>query len=193
MWLAVATVNDEIVGMLAYSMKGIFNDMHVPDFIYTSSEGKYLLLQWLARHVDQVKDIWIKLPPAAMIETWVSDLYLTLEKHPFPMSPMGRVVLVDQIGGMQTGPGRFAARIIDEQCPWNDGSYMFETVDGTLHVKPSENYDCDLTIAGLSALVFYGSNPEDFALRGWGNPSPETQAAMRAIFPPAFPFMLAEF
>jgi hypothetical protein len=49
--------------------------------------------------------------------------------------------------------------------------------------------DCELSIQGLSALVYGTQDPGDFAVRGWGDPSPEVQAAMRTLFPPATPHL----
>jgi hypothetical protein len=49
--------------------------------------------------------------------------------------------------------------------------------------------DCNLTIQALAALVYGTHDPEDFAIRGWGNPSPEVQAVMREMFPPMQPHL----
>jgi hypothetical protein len=51
---------------------------------------------------------------------------------------MGRVVDVARIGGMETGPGGFTARVSDPLCPWNEGVWRFETVDGKLQVISME-------------------------------------------------------
>jgi predicted acetyltransferase len=193
LWLAAAQVDGEVVGILTYSLKPYGGDMHVEHFFYTTSQGKYLLLQWLARHVDHAGDIWMIMPPTYRLETWVHDLQFSPQIHPFPMSPMGRIITVADIGGMKTGAGQFSAKISDPQCPWNNNAYHFETVDGAIQVSPTTDYDCELTIDGLSTLAFTGGEPEDFALRGWGNPSPEIQATMRAMFPPALPYLHEDF
>jgi hypothetical protein len=49
--------------------------------------------------------------------------------------------------------------------------------------------DCELTIQGLTALVLGTHDPQDFHLRGWGNPRPEIQAVMRAMFSQRMPFL----
>ena len=43
--------------------------------------------------------------------------------------------------------------------------------------------DCALSIQGLSALVYGAHDPGDFQVRGWGDPSPDTLATMRVMFP----------
>ncbi len=195
-WLALARHNGEVVGAMVYRLMGFNKDMKARYFLHKNSVGKYLLLQWIARHADQVSDIYIKVSPADIMETWFFDMRAkmhtrwTLEDIP---TPMGRVAIVEEIGGMQVGPGHFTARIIDEQCDWNNGVFRFESVDGLLEVTPAADADCELTIQGLSGLVFCGYDPADFMIRGWGNPSPETQAAIRTMFPPAYPFLHGDF
>jgi hypothetical protein len=58
-----------------------------------------------------------------------------------------------------------------------------------LQVGPADEPDCELTIQALTALIYGTHDPGDFAFRGWGNPSAEVQATMRAIFPPRVPFL----
>ncbi len=90
---------------------------------------------------------------------------------------------------MQTGPGRFSARISDPLCPWNEQVWQFETVDGALQVSPGENVDCDLSIQGLAGLVFGTHDPADFFFRDWGNPPPPLQQIMRTMFPSLIPHL----
>ena len=60
----------------------------------------------------------------------LADIQVTTESQ--DRAPMGRVVDVAGLGGMDTGPGGFSARITDPLCPWNEGLWRFETVDGLL-------------------------------------------------------------
>jgi predicted acetyltransferase len=189
-WLAMAKVDGELVGMMEYDLKGErlmeFN-LRARRFYYDTSQGKYLLLAWIARHADQASQVEIWLPPFEQPETWLEDMKITME--PVFISPMGRVLDVAKIGGMQTGPGRFAARITDPLCPWNEGAWQFETRDGVLQVSPTDQTDCDLSIQALAALAYGTNDPDSFALRGWGNPSPQVQEAMRTMFPPMVPYL----
>jgi hypothetical protein len=45
----------------------------------------------------------------------------------------------------------------------------------------------------LTALVYGTHDPDDFAIRGWGDPSPAVQAAMRGVFPPLVPHLHERF
>jgi predicted acetyltransferase len=189
-WLALAKVDGELAGLMLYDLKGEhvteFN-LRAIRFYYDTSEGKYLLLQWIARHADQANRVELWLPPFEQPETWLADMRITME--PAFISPMGRILDVAKIGGMHTGPGRFSARIADPVCPWNEGVWKFETVDGELQVRPADEADCDLSPHALAALIYGTHDPADFAIRGWGNPSPQLQETMRTMFPPMLPYL----
>ena len=189
-WLAQATVGGNLVGVMMYDLKGErpteFN-MRVSRFYYDTSQARYLLLEWIARHIDQIESLEIRLPPFELPETWLADLKVSTET-PW-RTPMGRVVDVSQIGGMQIGPGRFSAQVTDPLCPWNEGMWRFETAEGVLQVGKATTAECELNIQALAALIYGTHDPGDFAIRGWGNPSPQVQAAMRRMFPPRSPYL----
>jgi hypothetical protein len=79
----------------------------------------------------------------------------------------------------------------DDHAPWNSGTYTFCGKDGQLSIKPVDATAANgsISIAGLSALVFSGTDPDTFVYRGWGSFDSETRAAMRAMFPPAWPHL----
>jgi predicted acetyltransferase len=189
-WLALARVEGQLVGLLLYQLKGeevTQLTMRASRFYYDTGQAKYLLLQWIARHVDQASEVELWLPPTEQPETWLADIQVSTESQ--VRAPMARVVDVTRLGGMHTGPGRFSARISDPLCPWNEGPWQFETVDGRLQVGPAVHADCDLTIHALSALVYGTHDPGDLLFRGWGNPPPDVQATMRGVFPPLVPYL----
>jgi predicted acetyltransferase len=187
-WLAIARVNGQVEGAMAYQLKGYHGDMVVSRFYYHTAQGLYLLLEWLARHADQAAHVELKLPPGELPETWLADLGVELGSYD---PPMARVLDLGRVNeaGLQVGQGRFTARILDPQCPWNDGVFTFEEKEGRLSVTPGKKADCELSIQALSGLIYGTHRPEVFALRGWGNPNPETQAAMKSLFPPLLPYL----
>jgi predicted acetyltransferase len=190
-WMAVAKVNGQVAGMMLYDLRGEketeFN-LRARRFYYRHSQGRYLLLQWIARHIDQANRVEVWLPPFELPETWLADMDVTVETAYF--TPMGRVVDVAQIGGLHTQPGSFCARITDPICPWNEGLWRFETVGEALQISPAQGTaDCTLSIQALTALVYGTHDPGDFAFRGWGAPSPRVQQMMRAMFPRLLPHL----
>lgn len=199
-WVTVARVDDEVAGIMLYKVEGFGKELKVPRFYYFNSAGKYLLLQWLAHHTDQTNKVILAMRPADYPETWLTDLNAEVKTQNIPNGfspmPMGRVVDVLKIGGMQTGTGSFVATIYDEQCAWNNNTFTFFTsAEGELSVQetPVTNADCELTIQGLSALVYGVNDPADFVYRGWGNPSADVQMVMRQMFSPQLTHLHEEF
>jgi GNAT superfamily N-acetyltransferase len=189
-WLLQARVDGELVGIMVYNIKGeeMMNyTMQATRFYYNSSQGKYLLLEWIARHVDQAGNARIWLPAYEQPNTWLADIRPKLE--PVFFAPMGRVLDLPGIAGMETGLGHFQAEISDPDCPWNNGTWEFNGVEGHLKVSPAKKADCHLTIQGLSALVYGVSDPEDFAVRGWGDPTLKEINSMRKMFPAKLPYL----
>jgi hypothetical protein len=195
-WLALARVDGEAVGLMLYDLRGEKETeftLRTIRFYYHTSQGRYLLLQWIARHIDQANQIELWLAPAEVPETWLVDMNVTVGTAYF--TPMVRVVDVAQLDarGVHTGPGCFSARIADPLCPWNEGIWRFETVDGVLRVGPvggaEAAADCALSIQAVAALLYGTHDPGDFVFRGWGVPSPPVQEAMRAMFPRMLPHM----
>ncbi|MBL7163655.1 MAG: GNAT family N-acetyltransferase [Anaerolineales bacterium] len=189
-WIATARADGEAIGLMLYSLKGeevTKFKFHAPRFYYKNSQGKYLLLEWIARHIDQAVEAEIWLPPSELPETWLTDMEVQTEPAWIP--PLGRVLDVEKIGGMQTGLGSFTAMISDPLCPWNEGVWKFESADNALQVSKAKDPQCGLNINALSALIYGTHDPSDFSIRGWGNPSTELQETMRSIFPYRLPFL----
>jgi predicted acetyltransferase len=188
-WILLARVDGELDGVMLYRLSGDTYKFtwRASRFYYWTAEGKYLLLSWIARHIDQAAQVELWLPPHEHPETWLADLHVKIESQPY--APMARVLDVARLGGMRTGPGSFVARVSDPLCPWNEGTWRFETVDGRLAVTAAERAECDLTIQGLTALVYGAHDVQDLAPRGWGDPSADLQDTMRTMFPPLVPYM----
>ncbi len=108
-WLAVARIDGKIVGAMQYQLKGEGPThflMQITRFNYLNAGGKYLLLKWLARHVDQVEQVeMMSLGAYETPETWLADMQVKSET--FSIAPMGRVIDIAGIDGMQTGPATF--------------------------------------------------------------------------------------
>jgi hypothetical protein len=193
-WLAFAKFDGKIEGLMLYNIQGAevtkYNFVAYR-FYYQTSRARYLMLNWIARHIDQADRAELYLPPDEYPETWQPDLELKMESAIRPA--MNRVLDVEKLGGMSAGEGRFSAKVIDPLCPWNEGRWQFKSSGGSLHVAKSSKADCELTIQGLSALIAGTRDPQDFPLRRWGNPEVKTQAIMREMFPRLIPFLHENF
>lgn len=185
-WVALARVGDAVEGVMLYALKGTIPTrftLNAQRFYYHTSRGRYLLLDWIGRHIDQAEAVEIVVGPAEQPELWWPDLRVEVERWLFP--PMGRVLEVASLGGMQVAAGEVTLQISDPHCEWNNGVWRFASDQGALAVEPSSREpDAAVTIQGLAALIYGTHDPADFCFRGWGEPSPEIQPTLRALFPP---------
>jgi hypothetical protein len=175
---------------MVYRVDGQADRLVVRSLLYRDPRARYLLLEWLARHADQVKVVDLRLAPFERPETWMPDLYSTLRGL---YSPMGRVIDLAALAGMQVGDGDIPVRVEDALCPWNASSFRLAGVDGRLRIEPAGEAAATLAIQAVAALVYGTHDPGDFAARGWGDLSPEAEATLRAMFPPRLPFLHEEF
>ncbi len=194
LWVALAKFDGNVEGLMLYRLQGEevakFNFVAYR-FYYQTGRARYLMLNWIARHIDQADRAELWLPADAYPETWLADFQPKIESSIRPA--MCRVLDVAKIGGMEAGEGRFSARITDPLCPWNEGDWLFDAHGGQLEVSKAAGADCELTIQGLSALVNGTHSPSDFALRGWGNLGAEIQTTLLGMFPPLVPFLHENF
>jgi predicted acetyltransferase len=187
-WLAVHRINGKVDALMSYRLEGSTPTKYkfnINRFYYRNAASRYQFLGWIARHIDQTNQVVIALPVYEQPYTWFNDLDLQVECN--WIAPMGRVLDITRIDGIAAGDGAFSAKIVDPTCLWNEGIWQFESQDGKLVVSPGKNSDCDLSIQGLSALVYGTNPPEDFQFRGWGDPPSEVQEEMRKMFPVALP------
>ena len=195
-WLAFARVEGQIVGLMMYDLRGdtlTEFTLRAARFYYHTPVGRYLLLQWIARHVDQASRAELTLAPTEQPETWMPDMRGAMAS--IHRAPNARVLDVAGLGGMRVGEGLAVVAMTDGFCPWNEGVWMLESVEGRLSVARGGDAQraAQLGIQALSALVFLGTDPAEFALRGWGQPDLPQQTALRSLFPPATPYLHEAF
>jgi len=196
-WLAVAKENEEILGIMTYKVTSFWKEIKVRDFYYKNSQGKYLLLKFLAKHADQVKEIHLPIRTGEFPETWINDTFWgetgKIKSRDWVPCPMGRVVIIEQMNGMKVGTGNVSIKIKDNLCEWNNGVFSFESKDGILQLEKTDNYDCELSIQGLSAVVYGCYNLDDFSFKGWGKVNEESKEKITRLFPPDSPHLHADF
>lgn len=190
LWTAFAVFGGKTEGIMLYRVMGeevTKYNFVASRFYYKTSRARYLMLNWIARHIDQADRVEVWLPDDEYPETWLADTQVKVESS--IRAAMSRVLDVNNIGGMDVGDGSFSARIIDPLCPWNEGSWRFESSDGKLQVFKSSKADCDLTIQGLTSLIAGIHDPQDIPPRGWGNPDIALQSIQRVMFPKMRPYI----
>jgi predicted acetyltransferase len=190
LWIAWAQFNGSTEGLILYRITGeevTKYNFVASRFYYKTSRARYLMLNWIACHIDQTDHGEIWLSNDEYPEMWLADIQLKVETAIRPA--MSRVLDVEKIGGMSVGEGSFKARIVDPLCPWNEGCWSFESRGGKLIVSKAVEAECELTIQGLTALINGAHDPEDIPLRKWGNPDEELQVILRTMFPRIIPYM----
>jgi hypothetical protein len=68
-WIAFAHVDDVIGGAMTYTISRFGGELLADEFCTADGTAKYLLLQWLGRHAEQIDMVGVILPPAARCET----------------------------------------------------------------------------------------------------------------------------
>ncbi len=193
-WLAIARDDSgTIIGTMTYKITAFKGTFEIKYFFVENSQARYLLLQFIAKHIDQVVDVHFKhLPAQEFPETWFSDLSTKADPDIW-LTPMGRVIDVAQLGGMSVGQGEISIEVVDDFCEWNNRIFTFTSQDGKLIVSEGNSADCKLTIQALSALIYGTHNPNDFQWRGWGNLTQDHIHTLMTLFPRQSPYLFAAF
>ncbi|GAA0552278.1 hypothetical protein GCM10010172_38390 [Paractinoplanes ferrugineus] len=197
-WVAVARAGGEVVGAVRYRIDAHGGELVAQDLHCSGPLGRALLLQFFARHVDQVARVSVRHDPADVPELWGTDLEVTSKTrvdNPTHNAPMVRVLDVAALSGMPAGPGEVTVEIVDDELiggVWHlasDGGTLTVTkgTKGTKSTSPSVR----LTAAGFSALVYGVLDPVEVFTRGLGELTEvDTLAAM---FPREMPYLFADF
>ena len=189
-WVLTSERDGQPDGMLVYHLQGESPTQfkfNATRFYSLSSETRYHFLEWIARHIDQANEVNINLPAFEQPAGWYSDLKVKISTH--GLAPMGRVLDIEKLNGLNAGEGSFSVRIIDPTCAWNEGSWRFEGQSGKLSVSRTKQAEDHLAIQGLSALVYGCIPPSRFKFRGWGAFSADVEHSMQSLFPPAIPYL----
>ena len=198
LWVAVARAGGEVVGAVRYRIDRFGGDLVGQDFLVTGPLGRALLLQFFARHVDQIGRIVLTLDTAEVPDLWGTDMAVTTEgrvAYPSNAGPMARVLGMAALTGMGAGAGAggVTVEVVDDELI--AGTYRLEAADGTSTVEADKNAtpDARLTVAGISGLVYGVLDPIDVVARGFGEVGAEAIGPLRALFPRRMPYLFADF
>jgi hypothetical protein len=161
----------------------------------TGPLGRALLLQFFARHVDQVERVLVTVGIDDVPELWATDLTITTKSEvtsPLSSAPMARVLDLEALSGMPVGDAVAATvEVVDD--PLVQGTYRLAGEAGRLVVTKAASPQATLTAAGLSGLVYGVLDPIDVEIRGLGKIDPGAMAPLRGLFPRALPYLFADF
>ena len=194
-WLVMAYDDGEPIAAATYRITGYAGVLAADDMLVANSLGRAVLLQFFGRHVDQVSEIEVQVPPGELPELWATDLAaVTQAVTSFPASPapMARVLSVTALTGMPAGRERLAVEVTGD--PYMTGRYVLDGMTGSLEATQSTRApEATLTAAGLSALVYGVLDPDDVVVRGLGQISRDASQRLRRLFIRCHPYLYARF
>ena len=84
----------------------------------------------------------------------------------------------------ETATGKCVVKIIDEHCPWNEGTYMISPSNGRLNVEPTDK-EPEVALDALNLSRITGGYTTATTLHGLGeiDCSRKTAEKLEAIFP----------
>jgi predicted N-acetyltransferase YhbS len=196
-WSLAARVDGEVVGVITYRIDDHGGTLAADDLLTTGPLGRALLLQFFARHVDQVAGVTMRIAPDETPELWGIDFAAHVEakvSYPTSAAPMARILSLDALRGLAAGPGRVTVEIVDD--PFLAGSHLLDGDGGRLDLGPAGptgTPTATLTAAGLSALVYGVLDPVEVAIQGLGTVPDDATAELRSLFPRQLPHLYADF
>ena len=187
-WLVSARdAGGRTVGVATYRIERQGGDLVADTFLYDTVLGRTLLLQFFARHVDQVARIVLPVGADEVPELWGVDMSgdtTTRISHPEAVAPMGRVLDVAGLSGIRAGDGETVVEVEGE------GRWRLKGSEGHLKAEETdEDPDAVLSIAGFSGLVLGVLSADDIAMRGLG----EGNEQLDRLFPRELPYLFESF
>jgi predicted acetyltransferase len=194
-WVAVARVEGEVVGAVRYRIERYGGDLVASDLLTTGALGRALLLQFFARHVDQVARVVVTVGVEEVPELWGTDLAVVTEgkvASPSNNGPMVRVLDMQALTGTPVGGGAVTVEIAGDDL--TGGVWRLAGEDGRLSVtKGSAEPEATLTAAGFSALLYGVLDPVEVFTRGLGTVDARAVGVLGSLFPRKMPYLYADF
>ncbi|SCE66405.1 Predicted acetyltransferase [Micromonospora viridifaciens] len=199
-WLLTAVRDGETVGAVTYRIDDHGGELIADDLLVDDPYARASLLQFFARHVDQVERIRLHLPSDELPELWLTDLAVHVEarvSRPGSPAPMARLLSLDALAGLPAGAGRVRVELVGDR--WLAGTHLLDGTAGRLEVLPGDSTGATtvpaatLTAAGLSALAYGVLDPAEVTIRALGNIPPDAATELRRLFPRTLPHLFADF
>jgi predicted acetyltransferase len=195
LWVAVARAGGEVVGAVRYRIDQFGGDLIASDLLTTGPLGRALLLQYFARHVDQVARVVVTISTDEVPELWGTDFAVLTEgrvTHPRQGGPMVRVLDMAALNGTAVGAGAVTVEITGDELI--GGVWQLAGEDGRLTVsRGTAPATATLTAAGFSGLLYGVLDPVEVVTRGHGQVDAGSIEPLAALFPRRMPYIHADF
>jgi predicted N-acetyltransferase YhbS len=193
-WVALARVDGEVVGAVRYRIDRFGGDLVAQDLLTAGPLGRALILQFFARHVDQVAQIVLTVGTDEVPELWGTDLAVVTRGtvgYPREGGPMVRILDMDALNGTPVGDADVTVEVAGDDLI--GGVHRLAGDGGRLSVSKGSNPTATVTAAGLSGLLYGVLDPVDVVTRGLGEVEPGALGPLRTLFPREMPYLFADF
>ncbi|MFI7546676.1 enhanced intracellular survival protein Eis [Actinoplanes sp. NPDC049599] len=195
-WVAIARVDGEVVGAVTYRIDRFGGDLVAGDLLTTGPLGRALLLQYFARHVDQVGRVIVTIGADEVPELWGTDFPVLTQgrvDHPSHAGPMARLLSMEALTGtVTTADESITIEVVDDD--FIAGCYQLTGEGGRLSVEPSKNApQATVTCGGISGLAYGVLDPVEVMTRGFGQVEASAVGPLTALFPKRMPYLFADF
>lgn len=199
-WLLTARIGGVTEGAVTYRIDGHAGELVADELLTTGPAARALLLQFFARHVDQVERVSVRVPADELPELWVTDLAVRTEARvarPDSSAPMARLLSLDALAGLPVGAGRVRVELTGDR--YLTGTYLLDGTTGSLEIRADAPTPgtappaATLTATGLSALAYGVLDPVEVDIRGFGSVPADAAAELRRLFPRELPYLFADF
>ena len=197
-WLLTATIGGSTAGAVTYRIDDHGGELIADDLLAADPYARALLLQFFARHVDQVERVRVRLPADELPELWLTDLAVHVEarvSRPGSSAPMARLLSLDALTGLPAGAGRVRVELVGDR--WLAGTHLLDGATGRLELLPAAAGPgvptATLTAAGLSALAYGVLDPAEVDIRNLGDVPADAAAELRRLLPRELPYLFADF
>ena len=194
LWVAIARADGEVVGAVRYRIDDFDGDLVAQDLLTTGPLGRALILQFFARHVDQVAQIVLTIGTDEVPDLWGTDMAVVTRgtvAYPREGGPMVRVLDMEALNGTAVGVADVTVEVVGDDLI--GGVHRLTGDGGALSVTKGTNPTATLTAAGLSGLLYGVLDPIDVMARGLGEIESGALGPLRTLFPREMPYLFADF
>jgi len=154
---------DSVVGLIGYDMSRKPDEwpptFSINLFLYEDEAAKRAMLGHLTRLSHQIKTLRFDIPTDEDFWPYILD---TPEKSTTRDMFMIRIVWLEALDGLaiEANDMQVAVEVVDDQAPWNAGTWRLAIEDGTLRIASADQADLKCGIGALSSVL---SGFTDFA------------------------------
>jgi len=171
--------------------------LEILDFYVLSVKAKHALFTFLYHHSDQIKEIILPLnPQESELYPWLNEYYMVQVKT----RNLWQARIINIQKALQNLPvtttGELSIKVNDSLLPSNNQNYSIKNQKGQLEVQTikEEQVDFELTIEGLTALVYGSLEPFELEEFGWLEiHNPKKVPLLMQWFPRIHSYMLEDF